>query len=346
MMAFFASLIWFVISGYLAFRMWGKLQLRGFTKLYKKAIKKQLSYGLKVYASGLMGLLGEPLIKILVANYFGPTFVGFLDIGMRIRNQLGRIIQGALWPLFQLFAEIKEKAEKARISIDVQEKTILFVLPIAILLIFGAEPLVTLWIGKNIHYTSMSVIFVGVTALVGTASFMAFYSYIGVDYPLVLLFNGTINNIVYVGFVVALQGIMGFSSVFAALVAVSIANIIFCIYYQYRFWGRSIYNSPKKLTKLFSYVAITSFVGFIIQQAIDIPIIHLVVLGITVPLISLFLYISLSLINKEDIERYLGTSIFAQGFNYLFRMNDLLMERIGISTTSPTPKSPKGDIKS
>lgn len=321
-MAFLAALIWFLLIMYMALKMWGKFQLRGIFKLYKKSVKKQLSYGLKVYSSGLMGLFGEPLIKVLVANFFGSSFVGFLDIGIRIRNQLARIIQGALWPLFQLFSSIKDKQEKARIAIDFQEKTALIILPLAIMLIFGANPIVTLWIGENIDIISLNIIFVVVSSLIGTIVFNAFFNYISVDHPLVLLLNGILSNIIYVGVVFGLKGVLGYNSVFLALSLMAVANIIFCVFYQYRFWNKAIFDHSGKLAKLLLFLGIISAVGYLVQSLIASPILLLATLSVAIPIISLGLYISLSLITPTDVDRYLGKSIIAKPFYYLFKIKN------------------------
>ncbi len=324
-MAFLAALIWFLLIMFMALKMWGKFQLRGLFKLYKKSVKKQLSYGLKVYSSGLMGLFGEPLIKVLVANFFGSSYVGFLDIGIRIRNQLARITQGALWPLFQLFSSITDRREKARIAIDFQEKTALVILPVSIMVIFGAHSLVTLWIGENINIISLNIIFVVVSSLIGTIMFNAFFNYISVDHPLVLLFNGIMGNIIYIGVVFGMKGMLDYNAVFLALSLMAIANIIFCITYQYRFWDKAIFENPGQLLKLFIYIGCISAAGYLINYSIDSPLVLLIALTILIPLISLILYIALSLITKNDISRYLGDSFLARPFYFLFRMKSKLL---------------------
>jgi O-antigen/teichoic acid export membrane protein len=318
-MAFIAAMVWFLFIAYLALREWGQLSINGITKLYWNSVKKQLSYGLQIYASGLMGLFGEPVIKVLVANYFGSAAVGFMDVGMRIRNQLYRVFQAALWPLFQLFSEIKEKESKARIVKDVQEKIALIILPICLLMLFGAKPFVTIWIGHNIDVISTNIIVLTMGALLAFLVFQAMNNYLGVDHPLVLLLNSTMINVISLGVIYLLHGLLGYQSVYLAFILVYIANIIFMLLVEKRFLDSVIFGSRSEIIKLVFFISIMLLTGWSLSLLIKPPIILLVILGMLVPVLSVILYVFLGLLTPSDIDRYLGNKFITKPFKVLFK---------------------------
>ena len=250
LMAFLAALIWFIMIAYMAIKSWGAFNIRGINLLYWNSVKKQLSYGLQIYASGLMGLFGEPIVKVLAANYFGSTFVGFMDLGIRIRTQLVRVFQAALWPLFQLFSELKDDASKARIVKDIQEKSALVLLPICIMILFGATPFVTLWIGHDIEIISMNIKILTIGGLLGFLIFQAMNNYLGVDRPLILFLNSTIINIVYSGTILLFHKSLGFNSVLLCFILAYLVNIVFLLYFQKRFLGSAIFDSKSQIFSL------------------------------------------------------------------------------------------------
>lgn len=322
MMAFFAALIWFGLIVFMAFKAWGKLSVRGFSKLYWKSVKKQLTYGLQIYASGLMGLFGEPLVKVLVANFFGHAYVGFLEIGIRIRNQVQRIFEAALWPLFQLFSEIRDDESKSRIIKEIQEKATLIILPICFLIIFGANSLVTLWIGNNVSMISMSIIAVTVSSLIGFLIFNAMNHYLGVDRPMLLLVSATISNVLYLGVILLLHNILGFNSVLLSFVISYFVNALLMLFLQKYFLQSMIFDSRKQFFNLFFYIIIVALMGWLITMLIHSPLLVLGILAIVVPGASLILFVMLGLINQNDIARYIKNKTIAAPFYRLINIKE------------------------
>jgi O-antigen/teichoic acid export membrane protein len=317
LMAFIAAFIWFLLMAYSAFKEWGKLSTRGLFKLYLKSVKKQLSYGLQIYASGLMGLFGEPLVKVLVANFLGHTYVGVLDIGIRIRNQLGRIFDAALSPLFQLFAEMTDVVSKSKIVKEIQEKSILVLLPVAFMILFGAKPFVSVWIGNNIELISMTLKVVTIGSIFGFLVFGAMSHYLGVDKPILLFVESTISNIIYSGAILMFYKHIGYTSVYLSFILAYIVNIIFTLYFQKKYLNSLIFDKAIQIISLLLYILTMLFIGWILTLVVTQPIILLIIIGVLFPLISLILYISFSLINENDIERYFGKSIFGRKLNLI-----------------------------
>jgi len=324
LMAFLAALIWFLLVVYKALMAWGKLSIKGIRFLYWRSVKKQLSYGLQIYASGLMAIGGEPVMKVLVANFFGHTYVGFLDIGMRIRNQVVRIFQAALWPLFQLFSEIKDNDSKARIVKDIQEKTLLVLLPICFLILFGARSLVSVWIGKDIDIISWSIIYVTIGSLIGTQTFQAMNNYLGVDHPLILLVNSTIINVIYLATIVAFRHVLGYDSVFLSFTIACIASMVLQTYFESRFLGSMIFSTRNQIRNLFILVGLVSVCGWGLSLLITSHLALLIVLSVVIPVVCVLLYILLSLLTENDLDRYVGKKNFLKPLYSLFRLNKVI----------------------
>jgi hypothetical protein len=72
-----SAIMWFSLVMMFSRHIWGKLEINGFRKNFIKTAKKQLTYGSKIYLSGLAGYLFEPLSKILLSNFIGVTVVVF-----------------------------------------------------------------------------------------------------------------------------------------------------------------------------------------------------------------------------------------------------------------------------
>jgi len=261
---------------------------------------------LQIYASGLMGLFGEPLVKVLVSNFLGPTFVGILDIGIRIRNQFGRVFDAALSPLFQLLAEMRDIESKSRIVKELTEKLLLILLPVSFMILFGAKAFVTIWIGKNIDIISMTIIIVTIGSILSFLVFAPVGHYLGVDKPIILLVTSTISNIIYSGSLLLFHKHMGYNSVYLCFIAAHIIYIITMIYLQKHYLNSILFSNLGQVTSLSIYIIIMLIVGWGISSLISIHILLLVVLAILVPILSFFIYISLSLINENDIRRYFG----------------------------------------
>ena len=126
---FIAATIWFIISIISSIRVWGVLSFIGLKKHFKASAKKQLNYGLKIYASGLIGFFYEPLSKILISNFIGVAEVGFFDIALRLRGQLWGFIGKIFYPLFPFISEQKDKSIIQKYIHDLEQKTFFILCP-------------------------------------------------------------------------------------------------------------------------------------------------------------------------------------------------------------------------
>ena len=318
LVAFLAALVWFILTLILARMAWGPLKYGGLLPNYLKSVKKQLGYGVKVYFSGLLALFLEPLTKILVANFFGVAFVGFIDIGLRIKNQLSRIIRTALWPLFQHFAELTDKKEIARIVNELQEKLTLLIIVLNVILIFSAKSLVTLWIGEDVEIITMTLVVITVCALMRHI-FEPNNLYLGVHRPTSLVLIQILMIIFNLLPIYFLHKLLGYQVVYMGFILSTLVYFIVNFYLQKRFLEKLIFEKTKDLVKVFVLTGILLFTGytlnFIIQNK---PWLDLFSTPLILGVLAFLLIRNLSLITKKDIDIYLDDYRISKKVKKLF----------------------------
>ncbi|MBO8438757.1 MAG: oligosaccharide flippase family protein [Bacteroidetes bacterium] len=161
---FSAAFIWSCLVFWQARKTWGKITLT--TSLLpeiKRLVKKHLSYGLKVFISGFLGFLVEPLSKILLSVFFGQTYAAYYDIALKIKNHLISIFNKLLYPLFPYIAGAKPGERLNYIISDCSNKLLLGVLYISAICIFVFPVLVKYWLG--IEYNSTVLLYITVISV-------------------------------------------------------------------------------------------------------------------------------------------------------------------------------------
>gem|GEM_PF-5441221 len=153
-----SAIMWFSLVMMFSRHIWGKLEINGFRKNFIKTAKKQLTYGSKIYLSGLAGYLFEPLSKILLSNFIGVTVVGFYDIALKLRSQLGGFVSKIFYPLFPFISGQKDKTTVRKYVHDFEQKTFLIVVPITAIVILLMHPFIGAWLGKNVNIISITAI--------------------------------------------------------------------------------------------------------------------------------------------------------------------------------------------
>ncbi len=161
---FSAAFIWCCLVFWQARKTWGKIAWP--TNLFpdiKRLVKKHLSYGLKVFVSGFLGFLVEPLSKILLSVFFGLTPAAYYDIALKIKNHLISIFNKLLYPLFPYIAGAEPGERLSYIISDCSNKLLLAVLYISAICIFVFPVLVKYWLG--IEYNSTVLLYITVISV-------------------------------------------------------------------------------------------------------------------------------------------------------------------------------------
>lgn len=151
---FAASFVWFCLVAWQAKKTWGRFTIT--TRLLpdlKRLVKKHLSYGLKVFISGFLGFMVEPLSKILLSIFFGLAPAAYYDVALKIKNHLISIFNKLLYPLFPYIAGAEPGKRLNYIISDCSNKLLLAVLYISAICTFVFPVMVKYWLGSEYNNT-------------------------------------------------------------------------------------------------------------------------------------------------------------------------------------------------
>ena len=308
MASLFSALIWFSLIAYNALQYWGKLSLEGILKNYIRVVKKQLAYGSKIYASGLIGFFYEPFSKILISYFIGITEVGFFDIAIRIKNQLWGIVLKIFYPLYPLLSSIKDKNKVRLLVQDLEEKTFFFIMPFVAIIIFSTFPFVHLWIGKDVEIIAISVVSIVAVNLIRTTVIPNYQFLIAKGFAgktVILQSSNVLTNFIVFGLSYQL---IGYYAAILGNISSIFTSYVLALYFQKKYLGVLIFDSKNKLFKLVfifgANLAIGAFLQILINNNLEKILITTPVLIIT----SLVMYKYLNIFNREDIYKYVGNN--------------------------------------
>ena len=305
MAIFVSSLIWFVLTITTMKSIWGKFEINGITKYFKTSFKKLTNYSLKIYLSSLLAFFEEPLIKILVSNFFGVTYVGYLDVGIRIKSQIIRLVQTLVYPLFQVFSEIKDKLKLKYIIKDIEEKLILLIAPACIVIITCSGSFIKLWLGTNNNTIILSAIVVTVGALLFQFTIMPTIYYLTIYHPAILIFTQVIIIIINVAVIYIGHFFIGYNSIYLGFIIYFVAQAILRLYYQKRLLDCSLFTDKKYLKNFIMVLSILTSVGIILNYIFSQSnILNLIVSPFVLLVMTLFLFNYFELLTPADIKKY------------------------------------------
>lgn len=308
MVSFLTAILWFSLITYQALKYWGKISLSGIAKNYTRVAKKQLGYGSKIYASGLIGFFYEPFSKILISHFIGVTEVGFFDIAIRMKNQLWRVIAKIFYPLYPLLSSLKEK-EKIRLLVhDLEQKTFFFIVPIISIVIFSTYSFIQLWIGQNVEIISISVILI-VSASMIAITVMPNYQFLmakdQAEKTIILQFSNVFFNSLI--FFATLKWLGYYAAVAGNVTAIFIS---FCLslYYQKKYLNSLIFDSFEQIGKLVVLAIANIGLGYLLNLFITLDWAKVVFIPLVLVICSLYLFRYLNFFSEEDILRYAGSN--------------------------------------
>ena len=306
-MILLTSVAWFCIVGYAAFRVWGHLHVEGLRGNFIYITKKQLSYSVQIYASGIMGFFYEPLTKLLVSHYIGLAEVGYYDIALRVRNQIWGVIGKLLYPLFPLIAQLKDEVKVRLLVHDLEQKTFFLVVPLVVLMMFLSRPFVALWLGEDIDAISMTIAYIVSAYLVGSATVLPNYQYLmakGHASKTVILqsVNVVVNAVVFF----FTYSWMGYYAVIAGGATAILSSFGLSVYYQKKYLSSLIFDSPRQLGLLLTVLLVDVALAGALDSLLLNNLSKLISITIAIGLASAAMFRFLRLINSEDIVRYFG----------------------------------------
>lgn len=316
----FSATIWFLLVIYFYNKHWGKLHTKGISKNYKRIAKKQLYYSLKIYFSGILVFLFEPLTKILISNLIGIKEVGYFDIAIKVKGQFVGLISRLFDPFFPFIAQLTDFTKIKLIVNDLEQKYLLLAMPIISIIVFCLSPLINLWLGgnKNIEITIATIIITSAYYLF-SISIIPVYSYLlsknHVSKIIIIqLSNVFFNTLIIVTF----YHLMQFYAIVIGITVGLISSFILILYYQYKYLNCIIFTSLKHLAKYLISFFLMLFTNAILYCLFDNSYIFMLLITINTLVLSAFLYRLLNLIKKNDILVYFGTNNIVSKSLYRF----------------------------
>lgn len=298
----FAALVWFLIVLIMAFRNWGMIKISGLKYHFKPLAKKQLKYSSKIYTSSLFAFLYEPLTKILISNLWGVTFVGIYDIALRIKTQVFSVFLKIMQPLLPTIANIKEMSLIKNI-IDKFVTSLFYIsIPIIILLVFCAEPVINIWIGgESVRLTSIFTIVITSTCILFSITVVPIYAFLrGKNHPDKEIYVQIVNVVTNLLIIALFYKILGFYSILLGNTLSLLFSCILCLYYIKKYLGiipfSKIREQLKYIICIFGCLCPAVLLSILIKEK---DILYIITQIIVVSIVTIITFFFLKIIKKE-----------------------------------------------
>jgi O-antigen/teichoic acid export membrane protein len=308
-MALVAAITWLIIVFIISRQLWGKMELKGLRNEFHRIAKKQLTYGAKIYASGLVGFMFEPLSKILLSNFIGLNAVAFFEIGSKLKGQISGILTKLIYPVLPFIANSLDNSNLKTKVYDLSKKLQLIVVPLSIVMGFILTILIKFWLGKSDYeISSVFSITMSVTVLLFSVPILPIYQYLAAknlaDKNMWIQFSAvTINIIVFFAFykTIGLYSIL-VSNTLAFLASFSLGN-----YYQIKYLHVKFKLELPYYIKIIAYSVVCTSVSLIIRYFIPVGLWDLIIYPSLVVVSFTFYVRWAKLITSEDLDQYFET---------------------------------------
>ena len=310
--ALISAIIWFILIMVFSKHIWGKLETEGIFINFKKTAKKQLTYGSKIYLSGLAGFMFEPLSKILLSNFIGLNAVALFEIGSKIRGQINGMMTKTLYPIYPYIANTPQNDILHKKLFDLSKKIQLIVIPLSIIVIFIMTILLKLWLGpENLLQTSIYVITMSASLLLTAPPALLIYQYMAAknmaDKNIWVQMVSVIVNII---FFFALLKKFGIYSILFSNSMSLISSYVLCNYYQYKYLDAKYWKERYFYLKLLIFGITCTLSCVLIRHLVPVSLLDLVIYPIVVGTSFILFVRGQKLINNADLELYIGAIPF------------------------------------
>ncbi|MDI6767805.1 MAG: oligosaccharide flippase family protein [Bacteroidota bacterium] len=304
--------VWWSLLTYVAIKKWGPMSFAGLRMNLKRITMKHVGYGGKIYISSILGMIFEPLNKLLIARFVNLDSVVFFDIGIKVKSLFLSILERLLYPVLPLLASLKDEAYVKEIIEDLERLLFPMIVLCIVTIAFVAKPVTTIWIGKDIQPITESIIFITVAYLVALIFLPLYQFFIIKGHPgktIKLQASNVLIN--FIAFAILVPN-FGFRGALLAVVLALLNSFFLSWIYQIRILGKFEFISQKNIISILMMV--------IVLVLIDIIFVYLHLgLWSTIILTSTFnLFLSAILIRyfdfiqKKDVHRLLdSSSLFA-----------------------------------
>jgi O-antigen/teichoic acid export membrane protein len=309
MIALTSAIIWFILLTIITRYFWGKINQKGLKDQFIKIACKQISYGSKIYLSGLVGFMFEPLSKILLSNFIGVHAVALFEIGLKIKTQINGIISKVIYPFFPFIANSPNNESLKSKVFDLSKKIQLIVIPVSITFGFVLTILIKLWLGDvNLEKTSAFVIILTIAVLLFSAPILPVYHYLAAknmaDKNIWIQFSSVIVNIIVF---YSFYKIIGLYTILISNILAYLTSYILGNYYQYRYLGARFNKEWAYNLKLLTFGIACTSICLAIRYFRPVGLLDLIIYPSVVVVLFTFFIRWLKMISYHDLQQYFGT---------------------------------------
>ena len=246
---FVPTVLWFLFICYISVYQWRLISIEGLSKNIRRIVKKHFKYGTKVFATGFVGMLYEPLTKILINAFLGLHDVAFFEIALRLKGFVWSIGERFLYPIAPMLAGNNDKDQIKRYITKVEQFLFIFSWPIIIIIFFIIHDVLYIWLGENNTILAWS------TAIIMSSYIMALvvmptYLFLMVkNKPHKALYLQICNVLINAVLFFLLVPLLGY---FGAVISYSLAIIVtfmISIFYNLQYFDSTILFAVKNKTK-------------------------------------------------------------------------------------------------
>lgn len=299
-----ASLIWFIISFIIFYKIWGRIYFKGILGNFLRITKKQLSYSFKIYFTNIMGFFYEPFTKLLISKYLGLYEVGFFDIALKIKTQLWSLIGKATSPLLPFIAKMRDERQIGSIVNDLEQKIFYIILPAVSIMFVCTYSFINFWLGLEVNIISISVISIVNSYLIFSSTVLPNYLYFMSKRPNITIIIQASNVMINIIIFFVLLNIIGYYSVIISFSTAIIVSFLISLYYQNKYLKKHIFVHKGVLFKYIFILIIVTIIGYISGYFIRYDVIKIIISSFAIIISTVLLYKYLNVFNMEDAQRY------------------------------------------
>ncbi len=315
-----ATAIWFIVTLSVSLLVWGPIKPNFALKPLVASASKQLGYGIQVATSTSIGILFEPVTKILLSHLGGSQEIGFIDIGFRVKNQIWGFVNKLLYTFYPAVARMTDREKIGNLINDLEQKTMYFVIPMVSIVLTIALPLATIWIRVDTQIVAITIAIISSAHLLFSSTITPYYQYLvakGFASRTIVLqaINVGVNSIVLLLFYPS----VGYPAAVVANAGAILASCVVTLLYQHHEFGLSLFLPWNNMLRLALVLTATSVIGFGLLFLIGSNFFCIAAIIIVLPLCATMLYRWARLASWDDVHRYFGSdSRISMFLGYVF----------------------------
>lgn len=258
------TVLWFLLICYISAYQWRLISIEGLSKNFWRIVKKHFTYGTKVFATGFVGMLYEPLTKILINAFLGLHDVAFFEIALRLKGFVWSIGERFLYPIAPMLAGNNDKEQVKRYITKVEQFLFIFSWPIIIVIFFVIHDVIYIWLHENNTILAWSTAIIMSSYIMALVVMPTYFFLMVKNKPHKALFlqicNVLINTVLFF-LLVPLWGCFG------AVISYSLAIVVtfaISIYYNIQHFDSTILFAIRNKIKTILLIALIMLLNMIL----------------------------------------------------------------------------------